>query len=238
MTRRSWMAVPVVVALIAAACATVAQKADGAVAFKEARLITEINATDGDAGLQVFLDHEPWRSISISRPDGQKILDVGTQGAMRDYGWTELFSESSEPSFKEFPLSEFKKRFPEGRYTFAGQTITGTEMRSSVTFTHNFPSGPTISSPADDSTVDEGNVVVRWAPGSQPRGVRLKGFQVLVTRESAPKRVFSADLAVSARSLRIPAEFMEGGVEEYKAEVLAIDVSGNQTLSEVAFSTR
>ena len=238
MRRRLFVVVPMLAVLIAAAVSKEVFGAAEPVPFKEARLITEINATDGDAGLQVFLDHEPWKSISIARPDGEKILDVTTDGVLESYGLTELFSESSEPPFDEFPLEEFKKLFPEGNYTFIGETIDGVRMRSTVPFTHDFPSGPTIRSPQENSKLDQDEVVVRWSPGSQPPGVKLKGFQVLIVRESGPKRVFSADLPAGARSIEVPEEFMQAGVKEYKAEVLAIDTSGNQTLSEVAFSTR
>jgi hypothetical protein len=34
--------------------------------FADARLKIELNATDGDAGLQVFLDGEPWKAVSPS----------------------------------------------------------------------------------------------------------------------------------------------------------------------------
>ena len=33
------------------------------VEFADARLIVEINATDGDAGLQIFLDGEAWNTM-------------------------------------------------------------------------------------------------------------------------------------------------------------------------------
>jgi hypothetical protein len=54
-----------------------------------------VNATDGDAGLQVFLDGEPWKAVTIFRPDGRRMLDVATRGQLRDYGLTELFTEST-----------------------------------------------------------------------------------------------------------------------------------------------
>lgn len=75
----------------------------------------EYNATDGDAGLQVFLDAPAWREISITNPAGRKVVEVEAAEVIRDYGLTELFSESSEPPFTEFPFSEFKRLFPEGR---------------------------------------------------------------------------------------------------------------------------
>jgi hypothetical protein len=57
-----------------------------------------------------------------------------------------------------------------------------------------------------------------------------------VTRED-PLRVLSADLPASARRLPVPAAFLQRGTE-YKAEVLAIENSGNQTLTEVSFSVK
>src|SRR5215208_1172464 len=73
--------------------------------FEAADLKIEVNATDGDAGLQVFLDHEPWKRVKIRDPEGRLLADVQTKGRLRDFGLTELFSESSEPPFGEFPLA-------------------------------------------------------------------------------------------------------------------------------------
>jgi hypothetical protein len=42
--------------------------------FADARLKIELNATDGDAGLQVFLDGEPWRAVSLYNPAGRKLV--------------------------------------------------------------------------------------------------------------------------------------------------------------------
>jgi hypothetical protein len=64
--------------------------------------------------------------------------------------------------------------------------------------------------------------------------VDIVGYQVVVTRED-PLRVLSVDLPARARRLPVPAEFLQRGTE-YKAEVLAIEASGNQTLTEIAFT--
>jgi hypothetical protein len=206
------------------------------VPFKEASLIVEINATDGDAGLQIFLDHDTWRSISISRPDGTKILDVKTRAELRDYGLTELFSESSEPPFTEFPLDEFRKLFPEGDYTFRGETIDGMKIESTVPLSHAFPEGPEILSPEEDSTVSSDKLVVGWNPVMGPAGVEIAAYHVIVATEAEPPRVLEADLPATATEMTVPAEFLERGTD-FKIEVLAIEASGNQTLSEVTFST-
>lgn len=230
---RKLFAVAVSVAIVVTGASVVGAQSGKTVKFKAADLKVEVNATDGDAGLQVFLDHEPWRSISISRPDGAKILDVTTQGALRDYGLTELFSESSEPSFDEFPLEEFKKLFPEGKYTFVGETIDGVNVRSRVPLTHDFPAGPRIRSPRHGSTQSPNAVLVDWDP---VRELEIVGYQVVVTKESDNLRVLEADLPNTVTQFRVPPEFMERGAE-FKAEVLAIEASGNQTLTELTFAT-
>ena len=65
--------VPVVglLALLPGLYVAVASEAQTApVELEEAKLIIEVNATDGDAGLQVFLDGEAWRSMEIFSPTG------------------------------------------------------------------------------------------------------------------------------------------------------------------------
>lgn len=205
--------------------------------FKAADLKVEINATDGDAGLQFFLDDDAWNEIRITKPNGEVMVDLNASGPLQDYGLTELFSESSEPPFDEFPLAEFKQLFPEGNYVFTGTLIDGTRLRSEVPLTHDFPEGPTIIAPEDGAQVTRNGVVIRWEPEDVTTAdVRVVRYQVLVVREDGT-RTLSADLGADDRRLRVPKEFLQSGTE-YKAEVLAIEASGNQTLTEVAFTVQ
>jgi hypothetical protein len=204
------------------------------VRLAEATMIVEINATDGDAGLQVFLDGEPWRRMTITAPDDRQILAVNTKSRLRRHGLTELFSESSEPSFKELPLNKFKRLFPEGRYRFRGVTIEGDPLVGKARLSHNFPDGPQIVAPADGSTVPPGAVMAEWNAVPEPAGINVVGYRAIVERED-PLRVFCADLPASVTSVTVPAEFIESGTE-YKLEVQAIEASGNQTLTEISFT--
>jgi hypothetical protein len=222
------------VASLTAVTALVASASAPVVEFKRAQLRVEVNSTDGDAGFQIDLDHEPWRSVTLRTPDGQKILDVINLGVLRGYGLTELFSESSEPPFTEFPLAQFKKLFPEGDYVLEGVAIDGTLMRSIVTLTHDFPAGPKITAPIADSTVGADELVVRWKSVTRPAGIKIVAYEVLVVSDADPVRVFSVDLPANATSVAVPAEFLLDG--DYKVEVLAIEKSGNQSLSEIAFT--
>jgi hypothetical protein len=172
--------------------------------------------------------------MMISGPDGETLLDITAVGRLENFGLTELFTESSEPPFDEFPLEEFKELWPEGRYTFTGTTVEGQKVRGSATLSHDIPNGPVITSPADGATVAPTNLVVSWNAGPQPAGVDIVGYEVIVERENS-LRVFSADLPASVTSLTVPSEFLESGVE-YKLEVLVIEASGNQTLKEITFT--
>jgi hypothetical protein len=206
------------------------------VAFGDARLIIEVNATDGDAGLQIFADAEPWKQLTVFRPDGQQIIDFKTAGDVNNYGLTELFSESSEPLFTEFPLEQFKALFPEGVYRFEGTTIGGATLAGTATLSHDIPNGPEIVFPEDGERVPRDEAVIGWTPGSQPPGVEIVGYQVVVTRDN-PIRVFSVDLPGTVTSVTVPEEFLERNTE-YSLEVLAIEASGNQTLTEISFVAR
>ncbi len=206
------------------------------VRLKEATLVVEVNATDGDAGLQVFLDAEPWKSMRIIDPHGRAILDVTGRSRLEGYGLTELFSESSEPPFDVFPLEKFKALFPEGRYSFTGTTIEGRRLVGSARLSHDLPDGPRIVAPADDSKVGRSELVARWRAVADAPGVEIVGYRAIVTRES-PLRIYSVDLSRSARSVHVPREFLQSRAE-YKLEVQAIERSGNQTLTEVTFRTR
>ncbi len=211
--------------------------AQSTIPFPDARLKIEYNATDGDAGLQVFLDAAAWREISITNPAGRTLLDVEAREVIRDYGLTELFAESSEPPFTEFPFSEFKRLFPEGRYTFQGLTVEGQRLRSTFVLSHDVPDGPTIVSPRRGASLARDELVVQWLPVASPAGIDVVAYQVLVVADEPalgnPTRVLEAMLPGTATRLPVPAEFLVPGM--YKTEVLAIEASGNQTLTEVEF---
>ena len=157
-----------------------------------ATMIVEVDATAGDAGVQFFLDGEPWRSMAISGPNGRTLLEIDAEGRLKNWGLTELFSESNEPPFSEVPLEELKRRFPEGRYTFSGTTVEGDELVGRARLSHDIPDGPEITSPADGEKVARKGVVARWNGPPEPRGIEIVGYRVIVTRED-PLRVYSVD---------------------------------------------
>jgi len=213
--------------------ARTSEAASQPVRLAAATLIIEVNGTDGDAGLQFFLDGEPWNSMTISDPNGNAVVDVDAEGRLKNWGLTELFSESNEPPFSEVPLAEFLARFPAGKYTFAGETIEGEQLVGTARLSHDIPDGPTITAPADGAAVDRDGVVARWKAPPEPAGIDIVGYRVIATRED-PLRIYQVELPASARSVPIPAAFLQSNTE-YELEIQAIEESGNWTFSTSTF---
>ena len=220
---------------------------DGEDLLEDAKLLIEHNATDEDTGFQGFADGEPWNTLTISTPGGEQILTATTQGGFFDFGVTEFFFETNEPENAEVPIADVLARLPAGIYTFTGNMVEGGPSMVTATLSHNIPAGPVLTSPADDADdVDPANTVVSWNPvtldiDGQP--VNIVGYQVIVEEDKTPtfpqgfaQPAFSIYLPANATSVTVPAEFMASGTE-YEYEVLAIEESGNQTLSAAGFET-
>lgn len=210
--------------------------AKGAKPFAKAQIRFEKNATGNDLGIQVDLDGEAWKQVEIFNPHGRKILEVEGKGSLRKLGLTELFLESHEPSLDEVPLEELLALFPEGQYTFIGTTVEGQRLVSKARLTHDIPDGPVIVSPAEGAEVNRNSTVITWEGVITPKGIEIVAYQVIV-EGGDPLRTFSVHLPATSRRVTVPREFLERRTE-YKFEVLAIEVSGNQTITEGSFRTR
>lgn len=212
------------------------------VRIPDARLKFEINATDHDGGVQVFLDADQWKRMSIFDPDGRRIFTTLTDGVMAEQGGTELFLESAEPTFEDLPLRQLLARWPAGRYEFRGVGLDGESLKGSAILTHDLPDGPVLVSPiAGDGRQDPGHTVLRWRRVPPPNGSPIIGYQVIVVEpdtgiRSLPNVTLDVMMPPTARRLRVPAGFLKPGTD-YEWEVLAIERGGNQTLSSSTFVT-
>lgn len=212
--------------------------------LKEAKLNIEHNATDEDTGFQGAIDSEGWKRLDIIGPDGIS-LTIEAQGKLRSLGLTELFFETVEPKNADVPIADMLAMLPEGDYTIEGVTLDGTRTAGTALLTHDIPAGPVLLSPAEGATVLAANLVMSWSPVTQTitgENVTIISYQLIVEKDEPPhphaigKRGMSIYLPPSVTSLTIPNEFLEPGTP-YKWEVLAIEESGNQTLSSGEFST-
>jgi hypothetical protein len=212
-----------------------AHKAGAKLPFEDARMIIEFNSTAQDVGVQFFIDAEIWNHVFVVNPNGNKIFEVFGKGNVKNFGLSELFSESDEPSLDEMSLQQFLATFPAGQYKFFGTTPEGEDIEGTATFTHNIPDGPSIVSPARNAVMPLNKAIVRWDPVTTPAGIQIAGYQVVI-ETGKPVRTFQIDLPASATSVKIPPEFLQSG-KQYKFEVLAKEVGGNQTITEWSFRT-
>ncbi len=212
------------------------------VKIADARLKFEINATDHDGGVQVFLDAEQWKRMSIFDPQGRRIFTTITDGIMGKQGGTELFMESAEPTFEELSLDQLLERWPAGRYEFRGLGLDGETLIGAARLTHDLPAGPVLVSPIEgDRKQNPNDTVVRWKRVPPANASPIIGYQVLVVRpETGMKAIPAVTLDVmmppTADRLRVPRGFLESRTE-YEWEVLAVEEGGNQTLSSSTFVT-
>ncbi len=210
--------------------------------ISDARLKFEINDTDKDGGIQVFIDADPWRRMTIYDPSGRKLFRAVTKGSIGKQGGTELFLESGEPTFDEVSLEELLGRFPEGEYRFRGRGNQGEKLVGTALLTHNIPDGPELVSPLEgDGPVDPDNTVMRWLPVGPANGSPIIAYQVLVVQPETdfaaiPKITLDIMMPASATSMTVPPGFLQRDTE-YEWEVLALEASGNQTLSSWFFRT-
>ena len=228
--RASFVVVGATVALLTGS-ATRECRADG-IPFKIAKIYWEYNASANDLGVHVSLDAEDWRGLRIRKPNERMIFEVFGRGAYRELGMTELFFEGAEPSLDEFPLADLLARFPEGEYEIVGRTVDGQLLESDVMFSHAIPAGPMVSAAVGpgDSLVISWTPVTSPPPGFPDRPIQIVGYQVIV----GP---FQVTLPATATSVTVPPEFVASlapGVQPY--EVLAIEASANQTLTEGTFT--
>ena len=209
--------------------------------LKDARLKIELNATDRDAGVQLFIDAAQWKSMDVYDPEGRLILRATARGVMARQGGTELFLESGEPSLDDVPLDVFLKRFPAGDYRIVGRGVNGEKLVGVAKFTHNIPAGPVLVAPPEDAVVDPTNLLVRWQPVGPANGSPIIGYQVLVVRpdtgiRALPKIILDVMMPPGATSMAVPPGFLQRG-SSYEWEVLAIESGGNQTLTVGHFRT-
>ena len=214
-----------------------------------ASVIIEVNATDQDAGFQVFLDSEGWRDVQVFGPNGRAILRALVWGGIREIGGgTELFLESQEPEYESLDeLEELIRLLPEGEYRFIATLVGGDYAIGRAVLSHMLPGAPKLVSPVPSPTqecsrVSRSAAVIGWEPVTEPlpmrvqaqtRDVNIAAYQVIVEDERAGLTL-SMTVDAYTNEIMLPADFLRRGTE-YRFEVLAIEAGGNQTISEACF---
>ena len=209
----------------------------------------ELNATDLDVGVRGFFDDAPWDELEIENPRGRTISEDESKRGLKRQGKAEWFFESGEPPLTEVSFRKFLRRFPEGDYEFEAELINGDEVECIAEFTHVIPCPPAINKNPFDNDNDNrtiGWIVPTTAVNTEATDdaveisgldaevvcfnngpeVVIDGFEVIVEGENGD---LSITLPSDATSFVVPDELGEFD----KFEVLAIEESGNQVITEV-----
>ncbi len=206
---------------------------DAEVALSIAKIYWEYNSSGPDLGVHVMLDGEDWKSMKIFHENGKLLFSVEGKQGYKKLGMTELFFEGAEPNLNDVELEDLLDLFPEGEYEFEGLTVDGDEIEGEALFSHAIPDGPDVS---DTGDVSGSTLVIMWDEVTSPpdgfpdEEITIVGYQVIVGS-------FQVTLPASARQCTVPPEFvdsLESG--EHGFEVLAIDESGNQSITEGTFT--
>ena len=229
------------------------------VEFGAAVMIIEL--TEEDIELQVFADAFDWKRIEITDPNDRRVFVARARGKLRRQGGMSEMFWASEPShfleeednFDE-PIEAFLDRWPEGDYEFEASTGTGVEIEGEATLSHVLAALPEIVSPVSDTedppVVDPNNVlVIDWEPvttrfiGDGP--VEIFEYQVILDQVDPEREMAWVDgntrralinLPPTVTELTVSPEFLLPGTS-YEFEVLAIEASGNSTISVGEFDT-
>ena len=219
--------------------------------LKDAKLNIEHNATDLDTGFQGFVDSEGWKDLTFTGPKG-KVLKISGLGSLAKLGVTELFFETVEPENVDVSITDMLAKLPAGNYTIEGPGMENGEStgktKGTAWLSHNIPAGPVLVAPIEGAVVPTDNdLLMKWKPVTKTiegKPVKIISYQLIVEKIQDPHphmigkvSSLSMYLPPSITSMQVPKEFLEAGVD-YDWEVLAIEESGNQTLSSGKFSTK
>ena len=175
-------------------------------------MIIEYNSSAEDIGVQFFLDSDGWHKVQIFDPSGIEIFNENAGGSvLRQGGGTELFVESVEPEVGELPIKRFLKRFPAGVDRFRARDNDGNLLVGSDRFTHD-----TVTSSIDGRPLD------------------IVGYEVIVENEVDVN--FDVKFPANILEMTVPDGLLEPG-SDYIFEVLAVEKSGNQTITDGCFKT-
>lgn len=218
-----------------------------------AKLYVEHNATDEDTGVHGLFGGEAWSELCIWDPNGTLIFFADPQAQLGDLRIADLFFESREPGNDEYTVDDLRASFPAGPYAVGGTDFEGTPRVATAVFTHDIPSEPDITSPdlAEDeesaaaALVASEDLTVEWEEVTTTvfdDPVTIIGYEVIVTKvdhddpNGLSRPVYDVHVGPETRSLPVPSGFLEPATL-YELEVLALEVSGNQTIGLGFFTT-
>jgi hypothetical protein len=234
------------------------EEQDDSVPFGAVTVIIEL--TDNDIELQIFVDGSGrWKNLEIFDPRERRIFDLRPKSRLRRQGMSELFFASNPSPFPEDDegeidpeaavavVKQFLRRFPAGTYEAEASLIRGGELEGEAVLSHVLPALPKIVAPVSEGDeppiVDVDALVIEWEPVTTrfigEGSVEIIEYQVILDQvdplrdepwvDGKTRRAL-INLPGTVTRLTVPPEFLVSGAS-YEFEVLAIEASGNSTIS-------
>ena len=194
--------------------------------FEEAEIFAVLSATDEDAQVFILIGSEiPIQRLKIRGPDG----DVRHRVTFRDgenIGQADVTFESPEPS-----LEDLQQAYPEGEYIFWGRATDGTKLFSIAELSYEFLDAPEIVYPSEGATgITTVGLGLIWNEIPDAEAIRLE------VEDEEEEVAFKIDLDGDATSFVVPDNFLMPETV-YVFDIKAIAENGNQTVSDVEFTT-
>ncbi|HKI76955.1 MAG TPA: hypothetical protein VKA26_00270 [Ignavibacteriaceae bacterium] len=206
---------------------TIAQiSGNKALPFSKASIHLEQNATDGDVELvlEIIADEEGLVYLSVVSPNGKKIMEFESPDK-EIMGIRQFRFESPEPK----NVASLKSAYPEGYYTFTGETTSGKKLSSKSILSHNLPNTVTIIQPKPNSKdFNTSNLKIAWTT------VRDAASYILYVENDDFE--FNITLPGSKTMITLPSGYLQPGTK-YMLGIGTVSKNGNTSFVETSLMT-
>ena len=198
-------------------------------AFDDAEIIFEQNATDGDVEVVIFAKLEEadagMQQFWLYGPNGKVVYEFSApKKKNKNIGGREIVIESPEPADTSIVFDAY----PEGTYTFVAKSFDREWFLSEAELSHVLPD-VTITFPMEDMHVPISMFNVTWTAVTSPSE---KFIVELVNEGSDLEEELLVDIPADQYSFHVPEEWMVPD-SEYQVVVSIVNEHGNKTSREL-----
>ena len=197
-------------------------------AFDDAEIIFEQNATDGDVEVVIFAKLEEagagMQQFWLCAPNGKEVYKFSSPKKNNNIGGREVVVESPEPADTSIVFDAY----PEGTYTFVAESFDKEWFLSEAELSHELPD-VSITFPIADTDVPVSMFNVTWEAVTSP----TDNFIVeLVNEDSDLEEELVVVIPADRNSFQAPEEWMMLG-SEYQVVVGIVNEFGNRAFREL-----
>jgi hypothetical protein len=196
--------------------------------FAVANVHFEQNATDED--VEVVFEAkggaDGLAKLTVVAPDGRTVVDFTAPDAST-LGIRQFRFESPEPK----DVKSLKAAYPEGVYTFSGETAAGVKLEGKSTLSHTLPAPASFVQPkAEAEGVTVKNSVITWAP------VKNVTAYIVYIEQDELQVEFTARLPGTVPKFAVPDGFLLPDTQ-YTLGIGTVTEEGNTSFVETWFTT-